>query len=304
MMENNNFKSGFVCVIGRANVGKSTFVNQVVGAKVAITSYKPQTTRNNVLGIKTTDEYQIAFTDTPGVHKPNNMLDERMQEAAYGATFGVDAVIFMTTPLKKVLHGDELILEQLKKVNVPVYLVINKVDILKKKTDIDETILLYKDLFDFAGIFPISAQDNIHIDELLNELVRILPTGPMYYPKEMVSDHSKNFLMGEIIREKILLLTKEEVPHSVAVIIDYTKVNEENPNYLDIFATIFVDRASQKKIIIGKNGMMIKAIKEQALKEIRNLMGQKVHLDLWIKVKENWRDSAKDLNNLGYSENL
>lgn len=299
-----NFKSGFVCIIGRANVGKSTFVNQVVGAKVAITSYKPQTTRNNVLGIKTTDEYQIAFTDTPGVHKPQRLLDERMQNAAYSAIHGVDAVIFMTTPLNKVLHGDELILEKLQKINVPVYLVINKVDTLKKQSDIDQTILLYKDLYDFAGIFPISAQDNINIEHLLKEIVEVLPEGPMYYPKEMVSDHSKNFLISEIIREKILLTTNEEVPHSVAVIIDYTKDNEENPEYLDIFATIFVDRSSQKKIIIGKNGEMIKSIKQKALGEIKHLLGRKVHLDLWIKVKQNWRDNAKDLNNLGYSEEI
>lgn len=299
-----NFKSGFVCIIGRANVGKSTFVNEVVGAKVAITSFKPQTTRNNVLGIKTTDDYQIAFTDTPGVHKPINMLDERMQNAAYSAVRGVDAVIFMTTPLKEVLRGDEIILEQLKKLKVPVYLVINKIDTLRKQTDIDQTILLYKDLFDFAGVFPISAKDDININFLIDEIVSILPNGPMYYPKEMVSDHSKNFLIAEIIREKILLLTNEEVPHSVAVIIDYTKENEEHPDYLDIYATIFVDRSSQKKIIIGKNGEMIKSIKLKSLGEIKRLLDRKVHLDLWIKVKQNWRDNAKDLNSLGYSEEI
>lgn len=298
------FKSGFVCIIGRANVGKSTFVNRVIGKKVAITSYKPQTTRNRVLGIKTTDTYQIAFTDTPGVHKPTSLLDERMQDAAYGAIHGVDAVIFMTTPLKEVLHGDRLILEKLKSLKIPVYLVINKIDILKKQSDIDLTILLYKDLMDFAGIFPISVQNDVNIDYLLNEIVAILPYGPMYYPKEMHSDHSQNFLMAEMIREKILLLTNEEVPHSVAVLIDYTRENEENPEYLDIFATIFVDRSSQKKIIIGKNGDMIKQIKQKSLGDIKRLLGRKVHLDLWIKVKEKWRDNAKDLNSLGYSESI
>ncbi|MGM9969559.1 MAG: GTPase Era [Anaeroplasma sp.] len=296
-----NYKSGFVAIIGRPNVGKSTLLNKLVGKKVAIMSDKPQTTRNRILGIVTTDEYQIAFTDTPGIHKPTTELQRRMVNASYDSTCGVDAVVFMTTPLKKVLRGDEIILDNLKKLRIPVFLVINKVDQLKKFNDIDLTIALYKDLYPFAGVFPISVVENKNVDKLMASIKTVLPFGPKFYPDDMVSDHNDRFLISELIREKILFLTKEEIPHSIAVVVDSMKDCDDNPNFLDIYATIYVERDSQKRIIIGHDGQMIKTIKEKALNDIKKLLNRKIHLDLWVKVKKDWKDRPDDLRILGYS---
>lgn len=301
-MNIDTYKSGFVAIIGRPNVGKSTFLNTVIGKKIAIASDKPQTTRNRILGIYTTDEYQIAFTDTPGIHKPKSELQRRMVNASYEATSGVDAILFMTTPVKHVLPGDEIILSNLKKSKIPVFLVINKVDQLKNFNDIDLTIALYMNLYNFEGVFPISVLENKNIDHLLDSIKQILPFGPKFYPDEMISDHSERFLISELIREKILFETKEEIPHSVAVVVDSMKESEENSEYLDIYATIFVERDSQKKIIIGHEGDMIKKIKEKSLRDIKKLLERKVHLDLWVKVKKDWKDRASDLRALGYSE--
>ena len=301
-MQIDTYKSGFVAIIGRPNVGKSTFLNKVIGKKIAIMSDKPQTTRNKILGIKTTDTYQIAFTDTPGIHKATTELQRRMVNASYDATSGVDAIIFMTTPVKHVLPGDEIILNNLKKTKIPVYLVINKVDQLKKFNDIDLTIALYMNLYPFQGVFPISVLEDKNVDVLLDELVKALPFGPKFYPDDMVSDHSDRFLIGELIREKVLFLTKEEIPHSIAVTVDSIKESEDNPDYTDIYATIYVERDSQKKIIIGKNGELIKEIKEKARADIKRLLNTKCHLDLWVKVKKDWKDRPNDLRILGYSE--
>ncbi len=297
-----NYKSGFVAIIGRPNVGKSTFLNKVVGKKVAIMSDKPQTTRNKILGIVTTDEYQIAFTDTPGIHKAKTELGRRMVEASYSSTSGVDAVIFMTTPVKSVLQGDQIILDNLKKLRIPVFLVINKVDQLKKFNDIDLTIAIYKDLYPFAGIFPISVLEDKNVDKLLDTIRSVLPFGPKFYPDDMVSDHDNRFLISELIREKILLQTKEEIPHSIAVVVDEMKQNPDNPAYTDILATIYVERDSQKKIIIGADGAMIKNIKNKSIADIKKLLNTKVHLDLWVKVKKDWKDKAQLLASLGYSK--
>ena len=297
-----NYKSGFVAIIGRPNVGKSTFLNKVVGKKVAIMSDKPQTTRNKILGIVTTDEYQIAFTDTPGIHKAKTELGRRMVEASYSSTSGVDAVIFMTTPVKSVLQGDQIILDNLKKLRIPVFLVINKVDQLKKFNDIDLTIAIYKDLYPFAGIFPISVLEDKNVDKLLDAIRSVLPFGPKFYPDDMVSDHDNRFLISELIREKILLQTKEEIPHSIAVVVDEMKQNPDNPAYTDILATIYVERDSQKKIIIGADGAMIKNIKNKSIADIKKLLNTKVHLDLWVKVKKDWKDKAQLLASLGYSK--
>ena len=301
-MNIDTYKSGFVAIIGRPNVGKSTFLNKVIGKKIAIMSDKPQTTRNKILGIKTTDTYQIAFTDTPGIHKPTTELQKRMVNASYDATSGVDAIIFMTTPVKEVLPGDQIILDNLKKTRIPVYLVINKVDQLKKFNDIDLTIAKYMDLYPFQGIFPISVLEDKNVDVLLDTLVKSLPFGPKFYPDDMISDHSERFLIGELIREKILLLTKEEIPHSIAVTVDSMKQSEEKPEYMDIYATIYVERDSQKKIIIGHNGELIKTIKEKSRNDIKKLINSKCHLDLGVKVKKDWKDRPNDLNNLGYSK--
>ena len=294
-----NYKSGFVAIIGRPNVGKSTFLNKVVGKKVAIMSDKPQTTRNKILGIVTTDEYQIAFTDTPGIHKAKTELGRRMVDASYSSTSGVDAVIFMTTPVKSVLQGDQIILDNLKKLRIPVFLVINKVDQLKKFNDIDLTIAIYKDLYPFAGIFPISVLEDKNVDKLLDTIRSVLPFGPKFYPDDMVSDHDNRFLISELIREKILLQTKEEIPHSIAVVVDEMKQNPDNPAYTDILATIYVERDSQKKIIIGADGAMIKNIKNKSIADIKKLLNTKVHLDLWVKVKKDWKDKAQLLASLG-----
>ncbi len=301
-MQIDTYKSGFVAVIGRPNVGKSTFMNKMVGRKIAITSDKPQTTRNRILGILTTDEYQIAFTDTPGIHKPSTELQRRMVNASYGAVSGVDCVLFMTTPVKSVLKGDEIILENLKKAKVPVFLVINKVDQLKKFNDIDLTIALYKDLYPFAGVYPISVLEDKNLDMLLADIKTVLPFGPKYYPDDMLSDHPVRFLMSEAIREKILYLTKEEVPHSIACVIDMVKDCPDNPAYKDVYATIYVERDSQKRIIIGKNGDMIKEIKNKSLNDLKKLLESKVHLELWVKVKKDWKDRPNDLRALGYSD--
>lgn len=295
-----NYKSGFISIIGRSNVGKSTFLNHVIGKKVAITSSKPQTTRNNILGILTTDEYQMVFTDTPGIHKPKYELDNRMTQASYESIKGVDAIIFMTTPLHEMLHGDELILNNIRGTNIPVYLVINKIDTYTNNKMIDETILIYTKFFDFKGVFPISALNGTNVLRLLSELEDLIPLGPKFYPDEMISDHPERFLISEIIREKILLLTNEEVPHSIAVVVESMKPSTDNENYTDIYATIFVERDSQKKIVIGKNGELIKSIKEKSIGEIKKLLQRKVHLELWVKVKKDWRDRPSDLKALGY----
>ncbi|MBQ9520524.1 MAG: GTPase Era [Acholeplasmatales bacterium] len=302
-MENfDKFKSGFIAIIGRPNVGKSTFLNKVVGKKVAIMSDKPQTTRNKILGIVTKEDYQIAFTDTPGIHKAKTELGRRMVNASYDSTSGVDAIIFMTTPVKTPLEGDKIILKNLEKTKTPVYLVINKVDQLKKFNDIDLTIAEYMNLYPFKGIFPVSVLEDKNIDKLMEELKSIIPFGPKFYPDDMVSDHDNRFLVSELIREKILILTKEEIPHSIAVVVDSVKTNEENPDYQDVYATIYVERDSQKKIIIGHNGEMIKRIKEKSINDIKKLLNSKVHLDLWVKVKKDWKDRPNDLAHLGYSK--
>ncbi len=300
-MNIDTYKSGFVAIIGRPNVGKSTFLNKVVGKKIAIMSDKPQTTRNRILGIVTTEEMQIAFTDTPGIHKPSTELQRRMVNASYDAAKGVDCVIFMTTPLKSVLKGDQIILDNLKNTKVPVFLVINKVDQLKRFNDIDLTIHLYKDLYPFAGVFPISVLEDKNMDVLLDTIRQVLPFGPKLYPDDMLSDHPERFLIGELIREKILDATKQEIPHSIAVVVDSMKPCEDNPDYTDIYATIYVERDSQKKIIIGKDGDLIKMVKQRSIHDIRLLLGKKVHLDLWVKVKKDWKDRPDDLRILGYS---
>jgi GTP-binding protein Era len=273
----------------------------MVGKKVAIMSDKPQTTRNKILGIVTTDEMQIAFTDTPGIHKTSTELGRRMVNASYDATKGVDCVLFMTTPVKQVLKGDEIILENLKKCRVPVFLVINKVDQLRKFNDIDLTIALYKDLYPFAGVYPISVLEEKNLDKLLADIKTVLPFGPKFYPDDMVSDHGDRFLIAELIREKILDATHEEVPHSIAVVVDHVKPCPDNEDYTDIYATIYVERDSQKRIIIGHNGELIKTIKNKSINDIKKLLECKVHLDLWVKVKKDWKDRPNDLNQLGYS---
>ena len=286
------FRSGFISLIGRANVGKSTFLNKVIGKKIAITSNKPQTTRDRIQGILTTEDTQYIFVDTPGVHKPHHALDERMQDISFSSSRGVDLILFMTTPLKEVLKGDEIILDNLRGTKTPVFLVINKVDQLKKISNIDSSILLYQKLYPFAGIYPISVEKDINVDRLLLDIKEYLPEGPLLYPDDILSDKPERFTVAELIREKVLLLTEEEVPHSIAVTIESMKQSEDNPNYIDIYATIVCERESQKKIIIGKEGSLIKQIKQKSILDIIHFLNHKIHLDLFVKVKKDWRNKT------------
>lgn len=296
------FRSGFISLIGRANVGKSTFLNKVIGKKIAITSNKPQTTRDRIQGILTTEDTQYIFVDTPGVHKPHHALDERMQDISFSSSRGVDLILFMTTPLKEVLKGDEIILDNLRGTKTPVFLVINKVDQLKKISNIDSSILLYQKLYPFAGIYPISVEKDINVDRLLLDIKEYLPEGPLLYPDDILSDKPERFTVAELIREKVLLLTEEEVPHSIAVTIESMKQSEDNPNYIDIYATIVCERESQKKIIIGKEGSLIKQIKQKSILDIKHFLNRKIHLDLFVKVKKDWRNKTRDLQALGYGK--
>lgn len=298
---NKDFKSGFITIIGKPNVGKSTLLNAIIGHKIAIMSSKPQTTRNTILGIYTDDEAQIVFTDTPGIHKPHHELGKIMNESSYESIKGVDAVFFMVTALDEPRELDKMIIENLSKIKKPIYLIINKIDLLRKTSDLDRVIVSYMNLLNFAGIFPVSALEKTNVPNLIEDLKKLIPNGPKYYPDDMICDHPERFIVGELIREKVLELTREEVPHSVAVVVESMKKAEDNPNLVEIFATIYVERDSQKKIIIGKSGELIKEIGKRSRLDINNLLGSKSHLDLWVKVKKDWTDRPDILKTLGYS---
>ena len=293
-------KSGFVAIIGRPNVGKSTFLNAIIGKKIAIMSNKPQTTRNTISGVYTTEEEQIIFIDTPGIHKPHNELGQRMTNSAYQSTRGVDAILWMISAKEHFTVGEEMIIENIKNTKTPVFLCINKIDLLKNRSDVDKIILEYKDKMNFQGIYPISALEKQNIEHVINDISGLLPEGPQYYPSDMITDHPEKFLIAEIIREKVLINTEEEVPHSVAVVIDMLRPNEDNPNVIDCYASIYVERKSQKGIIIGAGGAMLKKIGSQARKDIINILGSKVYLEIWVKVKEDWRNRENALKALGY----
>ena len=297
---NKNYKSGFVALIGRPNVGKSTFVNQVLGKKISIISNKPQTTRNRIQGIYTTENEQIIFIDTPGIHKPHHQLGEFMNKESLSTLTDVDMILLIVDGTMPFGTGDQFIIEQLKKVETPVYLVVNKIDLIKDKNRLFENILKFKESYDFSEVYYISALNGDNVDKLLSSMVEKLEVGPQYYPEDQISDHPENFVISEIIREKVLQLTKEEVPHSVAVVIESMKPGDDNENLMEIQATIYVERQSQKKIIIGKNGKMIKDIGTLARKEIVMLLGQKIYLELWVKVEEDWRNKKSKLRTLGY----
>jgi GTP-binding protein Era len=292
------FKSGFVAIVGRPNVGKSTFMNHVMGQKIAIMSDKAQTTRNKIQGIYTTEDEQIVFIDTPGIHKPKTALGDYMVEAAYSALREVDVIIFMVSADEKRGKGDDMIIERLKKSDTPVVLVINKID----KVHPDEllsTIEDYSAQMDFSDVVPISALQGNNTNSLINVLSDKIDEGPQYFPEDMITDHPERFLVSEMIREKVLQLTREEVPHSVAVVIDSMK-RDESTGIMNIMATIIVERKSQKGIIIGKGGSMLKKIGTLARKDIEAMLGEKVYLELWVKVKKDWRDKRIDLQDFGY----
>lgn len=290
-------KSGFVAIVGRPNVGKSTLLNRIVGQKIAIMSDKAQTTRNKIQGVYTTDTTQIVFIDTPGIHKPKHRLGDYMVEAAYSALHEVEVVLFMVAADQKRGKGDDMIIERLKKLSVPVYLVINKIDKIHPN-DLLEQIDDFKAQMDFAQIIPISATQGNNFETLMSELEKSMPSGPQYFPEDQITDHPEYFVVSELIREKILQLTRDEVPHSVAVVIDSMKRKPDEK--VQIQATIIIERDSQKGIIIGKGGAMLKKIGTQARKDIEKLLGDKVYLELWVKVQKDWRDKQVYLTDFGY----
>ena len=295
----NNFHSGFVAILGRPNVGKSTFLNRVVGQKIAIMSDKAQTTRNKIQGIYTEDDAQIVFIDTPGIHKPHSRLGDFMVESALYTLNEFYSVIFMVNATQKRGRGDDFIIERLKNVKKPIYLVINKIDQIHP----DKLLQImddYRNTLDYAEVFPISALEGNNCPELIESLVNTLPEGPQYYPADQITDHPERFIAGELIREKVLELTREEVPHSVAVVVD--RIHREDAEKVLVQATIVVERNSQKGIIIGKGGKMLKQIGVKARKDIELMLGDKVYLELWVKVQPNWKDRQVDLQALGYKQ--
>ena len=291
------FKSGFVAIVGRPNVGKSTLMNQVIGQKIAIMSDKPQTTRNKIHGVYTTDEAQIVFLDTPGIHKPNSKLGDYMVKSAQSALSEVEAVLFLTDVSEELGGGDRYIIEQLKKIDTPVFLVLNKIDKVHPEALLP-IIEKYSKLHSFAEVVPVSAIQGNNVSALLETLTRYLPEGPMYYPADQVTDHPEQFVCAELIREKILQLTREEIPHSIAVEIE--SMGTQDNGVVQIGAVIYVERSSQKGIVIGKNGAMLKEIGKLARQDMERLLGSKIFLELWVKVKEDWRNRESVLKSLGF----
>ena len=294
-----NFKSGFVTLIGRPNVGKSTLMNHLIGQKIAITSNKPQTTRNRIQTVLTTEEGQIVFVDTPGIHKAKNKLGEYMVNIAERSLNEVDVVLWLVEPSNFIGAGEKHIIEQLKKVKTPVILVINKIDMVKRE-EILAFIDTYRKEYDFAEIVPVSARTGDNTDELVKVILNYLPYGPQFYDEDTVTDQPERQIVAELIREKALHCLNEEIPHGIAVAIDIMR-ERKNAHIMDIEATIICERNSHKGIIIGKNGSMLKKIGSEARKDIEAMLGIKVNLKLWVKVKKDWRDSDFLLNNFGYN---
>ncbi len=293
-----NFRSGFATLIGRPNVGKSTLMNRLIGQKIAITSNKPQTTRNRIQTVLTTEEGQIVFVDTPGIHKAKNKLGEYMVNIAERSLNEVDVVLWLVEPSTFIGAGERHIIDQLKKVKTPVILVINKIDMVKKE-DLLPAIDLYRKEYDFAEIVPVSARSGDNTDELVKVILNYLPYGPQFYDEETVTDQPERQIVAELIREKALHSLNEEIPHGIAVAIDRMKMERK---VMHIDATIICERDSHKGIIIGKQGAMLKKIGSTARYEIERLLDCKVNLKLWVKVQKNWRDSDYLMKNFGYRE--
>ena len=294
----NDFKSGFVTLIGRPNVGKSTLMNYLIGQKIAITSNKPQTTRNRIQTVLTTDEGQIVFVDTPGIHKAKNKLGEYMVNVAEKTLNEVDVVLWLVEPTTFIGAGEQHIAKQLQRVKTPVILVINKVDSVKRE-EILPAIAAYKDIYDFADIVPVSARSGDNTDELLRVIMKYLPYGPQFYDEDTVTDQPERQIVAELIREKALHSLQDEIPHGIAVAIDRMKMQNK---VMHIDATIICERDSHTGIIIGKQGSMLKKIGSTARYEIERMLDCKVNLKLWVKVKKDWRDSEFLMKNFGYRE--
>lgn len=292
------YKSGFVTLIGRPNVGKSTLMNHLIGQKIAITSNKPQTTRNRIQTVYTSDEGQIIFLDTPGIHKAKNKLGEYMVSVAERTLQEVDVVLWLVEPSTFIGAGERHIAEQLAKTRTPVFLVINKIDTVSK-ADILTYIAAYKDILDFAEIIPVSALKGENTEELIQNMFRYLPEGPQFYDEDTITDQPERQIVAEMVREKALRNLSEEIPHGIAVAIDRMRERPQG-DLIDIDATIVCERDSHKGIIIGKKGAMLKKIGSQARQDIENLLDCKVNLKLWVKVKKDWRDSDFLIKNFGY----
>jgi len=292
--------SGFAAIVGRPNVGKSTLTNGLIGEKIAIMSDRPQTTRNKIMCILNTDNAQIMFLDTPGIHKPHHKLGEYMVRTAESTLKEVDVILFVIDVSEKRGAGENYILELLQKVKTPVILVANKIDKLQDKSKLFNIINEYTALYNFAAVVPVSALEDKEFLGLVEEITKYLPEGPDYFPDDMITDQPERVIAAEMIREKVLLSTRDEVPHSIAVEVDEFKVRENEDVY--IRATIFVERDSQKGIVIGAKGSLLKKIGQQARRDIEALLGCKVFLELWVKVKADWRNKDKALKQFGYKE--
>lgn len=294
------FKSGFVSIVGRPNVGKSTLMNNVVGEKIAIMSDKPQTTRNTIQAVYTDEKCQIVFLDTPGIHKPKNKLGEFMVKSATDAFKNVDLVLFVVDDSKKIGPGDKKIIQELKGIKTPVILVLNKIDKLQEN-ELFELMNLYSKEDLFKEIVPISALKGRNISELLKVIEKYLEEGPKYFPDYMITDQPERVLVSELIREKVLHYLNDEVPHGVAVEVEKMK-SRKDKEIVDISAVIYCERDSHKGIIIGKNGRKLKGIGKSAREDMELLLGSKINLQLWVKVKENWRNLQNYISNFGYND--
>ena len=292
-------KSGFVSIIGRPNVGKSTFMNRVIGHKIAIMSDKAQTTRNKIQGVMTRNDAQIIFLDTPGIHKPKHKLGDYMMRVAKNTLSEIDAIMFMVNVNEEIGRGDEYIMEMLKNVKTPVFLVLNKIDLVHPDA-LMPRIEQYQKYMDFTEIVPISALEGLNVDHFIDVLKTYLPEGPKYYPDDQISDHPEQFVVSEIIREKILHLTSEEIPHAIGVNVD--RMIKENDERVRVEATIYVERDSQKGIVIGKGGKKLKEVGKRARHDIEMLLGSKVYLELWVKVQKDWRNKVNFIRQMGYIE--
>lgn len=294
----NKFYSGFAALVGRPNVGKSTLLNKFLGEKLAIMSDKPQTTRNKIQAVLNVAGAQIIFIDTPGIHKPKHKLGEFMVRVAQNVLHEVDVILFLVEANQPPAGpGDRYIIEQLKETKTPVILVLNKIDQVAKQ-DLLPLIEAYRGLMDFTGVVPVSALSGENLEQLQAEIIHHLPEGPQYYPEDMITDQPERFIMAELIREQMLHLTRDEVPHSVAVDVEEVKTRPNETVY--VRATIYVERDSQKRIIVGKAGQMIGKIGANARREIENLLGSKVFLELFVKVSKDWRNKERTLRDLGY----
>lgn len=295
------FKSGFVTLIGRPNVGKSTLMNQLIGQKIAITSNKPQTTRNRIQTVYTSEEGQIIFLDTPGINRAKNKLGNYMLNVAERTLNEVDVVLWLVEPTTFIGGGERYIIEKLSKVKTPIILIINKIDTVEEE-EIVKAIMTYKDVCEFAEIIPVSAKTGKNTDEIIQCIFKYLDEGPQFYDEDTITDQPERQIVAELIREKALRLLSQEIPHGIAVVIDSMKERKKG-NIIDIDATIICEKDSHKGIIIGKQGSMLKKIGSNARIEMENLLDAKVNLQLWVKVKKDWRDSDYLLKNYGYDQN-